>query len=517
MKKFVPFTTTIPLFLEKKQVLDQNARLLCAISGGQDSILSFFILFHLFSRNLPWPPPRTEKIEFQAEKNSINYLKLPVLKTLSFLDKNLKIANFSKLEVLYCQHFWQPKNFFCSEFLFQISFLVEIQYTIILPQTSLDSENRSRVWRKRNFSRFLQLKKISNIVTGNTKSDRFEKNLTNLLRGTSPHSLSDSIVFNENKLTNVFFSNVILKPKKQEFLSTDTFLNLNNLHSHLKTKKKFHLLLKPQGLSVQKSFVQPTKSHLSKQKKHFDFGKKQVSDFQKKKLFRNTSEALKIKNLSLIKKRRFQIKKFSFFANNLKRAKTDLKNSLFLFHSSVSYSFCLGNKTLNNQIKFFKPLQNLTRFSVSKAVNLFSLPISNDITNFSLNFSRNKIRHYLIPFIRFFFQASIESLLTKFLFLVNIEHEEIENQIFELKMIFKLLRVKKNRRQKSITPLIKNFEFSTLFLNDKKFRETKVTYIKLTVSSERLLLQKCVNHYIEIQLTYSQICQLQTFVSIPNQ
>lgn len=183
MKKFLKFTgSTVSFpknslnssFLESKKtffylktdflenfstIVKNQMSFLCTLSGGQDSILTFFLLLH-------------------------NYKK-------------------DDLQIVYCHHFWQIKNFFSTRFVFQLSCLMKVPYTLILPQTFFLTENESRTWRKKNFCRVSQREHFLTSLTGHTETDILEKYLHNLFRGMSPAGLSDfTFLKSKNK---VFF------------------------------------------------------------------------------------------------------------------------------------------------------------------------------------------------------------------------------------------------------------------------------------------------------------------------
>ena len=148
-------------FIENFSTLVKNQkRLLCTLSGGQDSILNFFLLLHSSKKDY--------------------------------------------LQIVYFHHFWQIKNFFSTRFIFQISSLMKVPYTLILPKTFFLTENESRTWRKKNFCRISQREHFLTSLTGHTETDTLEKHLHNVLRGTSPAGLSDfNFLKSKNKV--VFF------------------------------------------------------------------------------------------------------------------------------------------------------------------------------------------------------------------------------------------------------------------------------------------------------------------------
>lgn len=223
-----------------------------SVSGGQDSILNVILLLHLFSvsifqRNFDnfgcdsLPKFLTHWNTFVGYRNStflvedhfssVGLVPFLVQKRQtncaqlggSELEKSFAIKNKLKKKrakkndnfryIVYCQHFWQSKNFFCSEVLFELSWLGELSYTLILAQTSVQSENKARVWRKKTLIRFSQLQKIFSVGLGQTKSDFIEKTINNIFRGTSPKSFSKSSDLSFHYSTNSFFTSSIVKPQ----------------------------------------------------------------------------------------------------------------------------------------------------------------------------------------------------------------------------------------------------------------------------------------------------------------
>ncbi len=252
MKKFLNGLTSFSLLNSKMNsngLLDQSLlasktnSTVYGVSGGQDSILSVIILIHFFSfsifqRNfdnfgcdsLPkflndWNTfvgyrnstfLVEDHISSVGPPNSAEFGGTELEKSFTIKNKQRKKRaknNDNLLDIVYCQHFWQSKNFFCSEVLFELSWLGELSYTLILAQTSVQSENKARVWRKKNLIRFSQLQKIFSVGLGNTKSDFIEKSINNLLRGTSPKSFSESSDLGFHYSTNSFFTSSIVKPQ----------------------------------------------------------------------------------------------------------------------------------------------------------------------------------------------------------------------------------------------------------------------------------------------------------------
>lgn len=185
MKKFLNFTnsTEFDRISNPCLNLDFYRPVLCSVSGGQDSIGTLFTTIHLFSFAHAKTKKSTQNTKYQ---------------------KHL-------LKVVYCHHFWQIKNFFLLFFLFQINFIFHSPYVAIFSTKKFLNENYSRNWRKRSFYRILEVEKILNISIGQTKTDSIEKNVNNILRGTTLTSITNSISFNYRNSLVPFFSSLILK------------------------------------------------------------------------------------------------------------------------------------------------------------------------------------------------------------------------------------------------------------------------------------------------------------------
>lgn len=464
---------------QKTGFLKEQSSLLCTISGGQDSILTFFLLLHM------------KKIEC--------------------------------LKILYCQHLWQIKNFFSAKLIFQITYLVKVPYTLVLPQKLVNTENESRDWRKKVFCRFSQLEHIRTIFTGHTQSDNFEKNLNNLFRGTSPAGLipfnflkspnTVGLFFPTINFTSYFFTKAE-KPTKfyQKFLFQKTLKNKRNkispiialklevdkpelklylVHNFVRFSNfktlSLNLVQKRPKFKEEKTNNVKTKNPITKvcnQKQRFC--SKQRLTFQ----FLNPLNPLNtfpIISLNLIKQEKLLINRFSLISNGFRKKlafcqtrsqkKTTKKldsiiNKLksFSFFDSTKHfpktqtnknskqqkscSFCFSGQFFRLQVNLLKPLKDISRFSISKFFKLYNLPLLIDMTNFSYRISRNKIRHQLIPFIRSLIHLNIEYLVINFLKIISQEHQDTEKIIQELFFIYKIL---------TLRVLIKRTEFQLSF------------------------------------------------------
>ncbi len=126
--------------------MDMNSFILCACSGGQDSISLLFILYQLNTR---W---------------------------------NWKIG------VLHANHLWRSRSVSHASELTQICLSLGLEIYVSLPGKLLDEEQSGRLWRMRSTIRIAQSRGWSLITTAHTASDRVETLLGNLFRGTSGYS-----------------------------------------------------------------------------------------------------------------------------------------------------------------------------------------------------------------------------------------------------------------------------------------------------------------------------------------
>jgi tRNA(Ile)-lysidine synthase TilS/MesJ len=416
---------------QKNKVLKKQLLVLNTISGGQDSIVNFFLFLH--------------------KSGQMN------------------------IENLYCQHFWQTKNFFSSRLIFKISFLFEIPYTIILPKGLLVTENLSRDWRKNQFYRLLQLEKTRSLVTGHTLTDVLEKNFYNLLRGTSSKGLSESDFLNYEKKSIIFFPNLIFN-----LISPSRFFGKKNSKKVTKTFfcQKQNSPLKQKKRKNQKSTLIFYFFFLNKKKKKEETQKKPafISD---KKIFIPSIDKQSLGT------------KTSFLRQSLFSSKSCTKNCVFVSdleketslvsadNKKNSRSFCFYSNPLKQKMKTLRPLLNLRRFQIYKIIYFYKYPLLQDITNFSTNFSRNKIRHQLFPYIRFRFNKNFEILIRNFFRTLSYEYQEKKKEILEIRYLC---------------------------------QTTKIFYFERDLGIEHSLVQKIFSNYRDIDLNYQQNSILHTLL-----
>lgn len=383
--------------------LEKNSFLITT-SGGQDSSLTFFILFH-------------------SSKNV-------------------------RLESLYCNHFWQIKNFISSKVLFEINSLFEIPYTINFPEKIYLTENESRQWRKKTSYRISKLNYNYILITGQTETDNLEKNFNNLLRGTSLTGFSEKNFLYSTKIIENFFP---------QTTNQNPFAN-----------------------NLEKSTERTSRKFFSEKNNSENFLKKNTKNFVPT-LIKN----LETKNFHFFNSRTKSLKRIS---KRVFTRKLYFKRSL---EEEKSYSYCFSNQFFRLNHLFIKPIKKIRRSSISKIVKVYQLPITNDLTNFSSNFSRNKIRHQFIPFSRVLINQNSEILLTNFFSLLRIENE-VKNEITK-KLYFTCRKLTLPSKEKSFT-------HSKL---RKLFRKTK---------QNNNLTNKLFLEYKNINLNYLQNQTLKSFL-----
>lgn len=154
MKKSILDSTYI---VHKKTAILPSTQIICALSGGQDSVLLFSILLHL------------KKIW------------------------NLQII------ILYCQHFWQVQNIYTVEEIWKLTSLFQIPFSFFFAEYSIQSESDARVWRHKKIYRSAEYFQSYNIAIGHNASDSIETAIWHLARGTSPKGLVN--LKSDSKLT----------------------------------------------------------------------------------------------------------------------------------------------------------------------------------------------------------------------------------------------------------------------------------------------------------------------------
>lgn len=478
MKNFLNFTVNELLnphsLSSSKNTLDfktQKIRFFCTISSGQDSIVTLFLLLH------------------KEKKES--------------------------LQLLYCNHFWQIKNFFSARSIYKISYFSNICYTFILPENKFLTENESREWRKKSFYRFSQVENISFLVTGHTETDTVEKNLTTVGRGTSPGACSKSSILNYRKTVGKFFSSItnnsfsLINLEKTNKPS----LSFCSFRSQVQIQKKISVLLKTKKLTKNKTTLLPKNCCFEIKKKNRTFQIPPVSKTlvleprlflvlkkdwnQKNQIVCKLSKRKKhpkIKSFVPKKETKQKIRtgrqSFYFFVSKKSLIKKKIEKRFPFSNQPLSSSFCFSNDFFKVKITFLKPLDNISRLTISKFLNLYKVPLISDITNLSSEFSRNKIRHQLIPFCKLLVNPNVESLLINFFKMISDENTSTNKEFQQLEFFYKIMILQTFFQKNDLNKIIE----ANLFTNEK-----------------RSLAQKLFFDYKNINLNFFQIKKLETF------
>ena len=133
--------------VHKKTLFRSSNRILCALSGGQDSILLLLILIHL------------------------------------------RATCDLKLQVIFCNHFWQIQNFYTVFEIWKLMLIFQIPVNFFFAEANLLNEEQARTWRQKNFSRSSEFFQTQKLILGHTATDIIETALWHLVRGTSPKGL----------------------------------------------------------------------------------------------------------------------------------------------------------------------------------------------------------------------------------------------------------------------------------------------------------------------------------------
>lgn len=315
MKKNI---SRISFIVHQKQLFNVFDNLICGISGGQDSLLLVLILYHL--------------------KHLYNL----------------------ELTLIYCNHFWNVKNFYIILQLLKISYLINSPINIIVPKNQINSEEAGYFWRKKEFFQILNYCQANDLLLGHTLNDQTETALWHFLRGTSPKgllALKSTSCFQMNQVSNLVLTLSTYREKnpQQKFLLHKTIC---------KTAKKY--ILWPKEIIL-------------------------------------NSVDLNI---------------------NLKAEKEKFltKSSLIHLHTRKNNYYLYARKVINQELpEIRRPLLNFSRSTVAKIIQINKLPIITDSTNQSKKLMRNKIRLILIPLFHYYIHNTSENQIKKY---INISDEE---------------------------------------------------------------------------------------------
>ncbi|BEI31719.1 tRNA-Ile lysidine synthase (chloroplast) [Bryopsis sp. KO-2023] len=174
----------------------------------------------------------------------------------------------------------------------------------------------------------------------------------------------------------------------------------------------------------------------------------------------------------------------------LAHSNTDYCEKFFLnlFRGGLNFGSSFLRLKKNLHFLLLRPLLNISRETLKKWIIFLEFPISIDSTNRVIFFSRNRIRFFLFPFLKYFFDQKIELKITKINFLTT-EYlsyfEYVSKQLFfflysKQNLYFLMPNIIKKFFIKQFLKYSKksfsNNEIS--FINDNLFKNSNVNFIK---------------------------------------
>lgn len=479
MKKFLlQLLTKLPykqLERTSERGLFSKTPLFCTVSGGQDSIVTLFVLLH----------------------------------TMSF-PTNYRLGQDKKpetLQIIHCHHFWQKKNILTARSLFQLSWVFKLPYTLLLPEKQFLTENSTRTWRKRLFFRLVNLNQSLVLVTGHTQSDTLETKINNLFRGTSLKSVDSSVA--QKKLTGYFFSSRVFSPKTSQNFP---------LQSLEKTKKRSISLVLPKTRGVRhlKFLVIRTPENFEPN-----------TVFSAKTCFSNLGNTRKSSFTHFLrvnnKNQEFFFKKFMtqytrllFFDEESRTGKKFIFKPRDTFQKKLKNSSCFVfySASLFLVPVTWKPLQNKHRLTLSRIRNFYVLPVSTDRTNFSIKLSRNQVRQQFLPTLTLLVNKQISFSFFHFFEILTKDAQVLETEVSLLYFLLNLLQHPTLKNPENIL-----FQFippetisgQRVFRNEKDYINLSKNVIKQNcqLSIQNLIIQKLYRKSQERVLSFLQISTIQ--------
>jgi tRNA(Ile)-lysidine synthase TilS/MesJ len=320
-------------------------KILCTISGGQDSVLVFFFLLHV------------------------------------------QQASDWTFSIVYCHHFWQVQNLYAFREIWKLSFLFKISGCFCFAHTNRYTEQESSAWRYSTYCRTGEFLQCDRITIAHTASDTIETAFWRLSRGTSPKGL---IQFQAKK-----FSQLPSYRTKQR--KRITFSIREAVFNPVEKKISWRASSMPpvyETINKSRQRVQWTQWS----KKMFVCDVNQSTKVTPSQKFRRVlatvtlccsplSQRLSSRGLLAAGHR----SPFCKQVDVQKKATTQI-----ILGKYYPTYFSKGMPVFSR----FRPLYNLHRSDVSFLVNQNNLPLLPDPTNENIGFTRNRIRLTLIPTIK---------------------------------------------------------------------------------------------------------------------
>jgi len=335
----------ISFIVHENQKFQVSDRLLCTISGGQDSILNVIILYHLESLYV------------------------------------------FRLNLAYCNHFWQPTNFYTLFELFKFGYLLNKSINNIVPKQRILSEEEAHFWRQKNFYQLGTYFNLNHISLGHSLSDKIETAFWNFVRGSGPNGL---ISLKQNS----FITNKNFQKLLAQHPLTLNLKSSNQGPGYLQPSLKTRLVRDHRYSSLKFNENQKYRKFLSEQTE------------QKKYFFQIKFKTQPLKNYS---KNQF---------SNL--GKIPGRNYLQVNKEFQQYIY-LFNLAIKSRIQVKRPLLCFSRIMIGKLMNQNQLPRVIDSTNKSRKLIRNKFRLMIFPLLNSSLEIKFQSNINKYLNIVEVE------------------------------------------------------------------------------------------------
>nr|YP_009367593.1 hypothetical chloroplast RF62 [Pseudocharacium americanum]YP_009367682.1 tRNA(Ile)-lysidine synthetase [Ignatius tetrasporus]ARK14623.1 hypothetical chloroplast RF62 [Pseudocharacium americanum]ARK14712.1 tRNA(Ile)-lysidine synthetase [Ignatius tetrasporus] len=182
--RFLDYLISVNDWISKKHLLKTNQKILLAFSGGQDSIVLFFIIIQL--------------------KKQWNWT----------------------VNLIWCNHLWQKDSLYLMFHILKVNLIFYTKTFCFINIRSIFSENKARKWRYQIFIRAAYYYNLTTILTGHTLTDKIETLIFNLTRGCGIdgfYSLNKLSFITINKYKYIFPSLNLLKVLTQKLKKTKTF------------------------------------------------------------------------------------------------------------------------------------------------------------------------------------------------------------------------------------------------------------------------------------------------------